>query len=93
MEHARKEAKHYLYTHLYGSPQLREDYAIAEEVVRDLFQTWVSDPSLLPPSYSSRVVGLSGGESTPRVVADYIAGMTDGFILQQHEAWSKGRKK
>ncbi len=84
MEHARKEAKQYLYTHLYGSPQLREDYAIAEEVVRDLFQAWVHDPSLLPPSYISRFSGLSGSESMPRVVADYIAGMTDSFILQQH---------
>ncbi len=88
MEHARQEAKQYLYTHLYGSPQLREDYAIAEAVVRDLFHAWVSNPSLLPPNYSSRITDASSSEQAPRVVADYIAGMTDSFILHQHAAWA-----
>jgi dGTP triphosphohydrolase len=27
---------------------------------------------------------MAGTSSLPRTICDYIAGMTDGFILQQH---------
>jgi dGTP triphosphohydrolase len=35
------------------------------------------------------MAGLGGEERAPRVVSDYIAGMTDGFILQQHKKWQE----
>ncbi len=87
MEGARRSAKQYLYTHLYGSEALRRDHALAESVVGDLFEAWVQDPGLLPQGYLARIAGFGGMERAPRVVADYIAGMTDHFILQQHAAW------
>ncbi len=86
MEAARMEAKRYLYTYLYGSPELRRDHAVAETVVRKLFETWVALPILLPAGYSARIQGLGGTEQPARVIADYIAGMTDTFALQQHAA-------
>jgi dGTPase len=86
METARIEAKRYLYTYLYGSPELRRDHAVAETVVRDLFESWVALPLLLPAGYSARIEGLGGTEQGARVTADYIAGMTDSFALQQHAA-------
>ena len=66
--------------------QVRSSKAIvgeASRVVRDLFACWVSDPSLLPPAYAGQAVE----QGAPRVVADYIAGMTDNYILQQHREW------
>ncbi len=87
VERARVEAKRYLYAHLYGSHALERDHTLAETVVRDLFHAWVENPTLLPPGYSTRIAGLGGEEAAPRVVADYIAGMTDHFIQQQHLAW------
>ena len=84
IESARRSAKQYLYQNLYGSDALEHDHAVAETVVHDLFTAWVAAPALLPPGYASRIAGYGGAESAPRVVADYIAGMTDGFILQQH---------
>ena len=97
MEDARMEARRYLYAHLYGSAALQRDHAMAENVVRDLFAAWVADPSLLPPSYTARIHAREGGsggeESAPRVIADYIAGMTDSFILRQHAAWSRRRQE
>ena len=87
MEGERRAAKQYLYTRLYGSEALRRDHRMAETVVGDLFHTWTRDPSLLPRSYSSRIEGSGtrdGSEPAARVVADYIAGMTDSFALGQH---------
>lgn len=84
MEAERRAAKQYLYTHLYGSDALRRDHAMAETVVRELFERWVEDPGLLPASYRARIAGHGGEERAARVVADYLAGMTDHFILQQH---------
>lgn len=86
VEQARLEAKAYLHASLYGSPELERDHAMADEIVRELFTAWVRDPSLMPPAYAARV-NEGGQESAPRVVADYIAGMTDGFLLQQHALW------
>jgi dGTPase len=53
---------------------------MAEAVIHDLFSAWTNNPDLLPASYSARVTD----EGAPRVVADYLAGMTDPFILAQH---------
>lgn len=84
MEHERCAAKGYLYAHLYGSEALKRDHAMAETVLRDLFRNWIANPALLPASYRTRIEGHGGNESASRVVADYIAGMTDSFALQQH---------
>ncbi len=100
MEQARMEARRYLYAHLYGSSELKRDHAMAEDVVRDLFEAWVADPALLPPSYAARIAASEGGgdvsengERAPRVVADYLAGMTDSFILQQHAALKRAGER
>ena len=93
MEAARRSAKQYLHTHLYGSEALRRDHNLAESVIGDLFEAWVDNPHLLPQSYAVRIDGHGGTEQAARVVADYIAGMTDHFILQQHAAWFRAKER
>lgn len=88
MEELRREAKRYLYAHLYNSPELERDHAEAEQVIAALFRAWVADPGLLPASHAARVDKECGKEAAPRVVADYIAGMTDQYILNHYEAWT-----
>ncbi len=83
MEAARRETKGFLYGNLYNCDELTRDHEEAAQVVTDLFAAWCANPALLPPSYSSRVEE----EGAPRVVADYIAGMTDNFILAQYAEW------
>ena len=58
-----------------------------ETVVFDLFHAWVKNPRLLPEGYVHQIEGLGGQERAARVVSDYLAGMTDGFILQQYRKW------
>jgi dGTPase len=79
-EALRCEAKQYLYSTLYSSVELQSDLQEAGTVVRDLFHWWVNDVSLLPPAYQAEV----SSQGAARVVADYVAGMTDKYILRQH---------
>ena len=83
MEELRLEAKRYLYARLYHAPELERDHEEAEHVIATLFHAWVQNPGLLPPSHASEVVV----EGAPRVVADYIAGMTDSYILTRYAEW------
>ncbi len=76
----RREAKEFLYERLYNNPTLKPQKADAEQIVTELFDHWLSHPDKLPQSYQ----GMAGTSSLPRTICDYIAGMTDGFILQQH---------
>lgn len=75
-----EEAKSFLYQNLYYSPALQPEKDAAERIVVELFESWIAHPEALPPSYQEKV----RHEPLPRVVCDYIAGMTDNFILDQH---------
>jgi dGTPase len=85
MEELRLEAKSYLSSHLYHSPELERDHEEAEEVITTLYQSWVQDPHLLP---LNQTVGIES-EGAPRIVADYIAGMTDAYALSSYRTLKK----
>ncbi len=79
-EAQRLQEKRYLYDTLYTCQALENEHDKAEEVVTALFDYWIHDPEELPLSYFVEV----SSEGVARVVADYIAGMTDSFILLQY---------
>ncbi|MEO5936449.1 MAG: dGTP triphosphohydrolase, partial [Terriglobales bacterium] len=82
VEAERKACKQFLYNNLYYSPDLKRDKQQMESIIRDLFGFWMEHPEKLPASYRD---DLRTKESSPaRIVCDYIAGMTDNFILEQH---------
>ena len=79
VEAERQQEKRYLYDRLYTCEMLENEHNKAEEVVTALFDYWINDPVELPQSYFEEIEE----EGLARVVADYIAGMTDSFILLQ----------
>ena len=79
-EAERLQEKRYLYETLYTCQALENEHDKAEEVVTSLFDYWINDPEELPQSHFDEVET----EGLARVVADYIAGMTDSFILLQY---------
>ena len=87
-EAQRREEKAYLYRVLYTCPTLEAEHDKAENVVSTLFRFYMADPSYLPDGY----VEESQAEGLPRVIADYIAGMTDNYTLQQFWVASKVRR-
>jgi dGTPase len=80
VESQRVQEKRYLYDTLYTCDELTLEHDKAEEVVTTLFDFWINDPQELPQSYVDEIET----EGLARVVADYIAGMTDSFILLQY---------
>ena len=77
----RKQNKSFLYENLYYSPSLAGEKEEAEQVVSELFTYWTHHPESLPHNYQEK----AKQDSLPRVICDYIAGMTDTFIVEQYE--------
>jgi len=88
VEAERKQIKDFLYENLYYSPSLASEKDDAERIVTDLFTFWMENPSALPHFYQEK----ADQESLPRVVCDYIAGMTDNFIIEQYEKFCGGKE-
>jgi len=97
VERERRELKDFLYENLYFSSALEGEKEDAEHIVSELFAHWMEEPDDLPRSYREKAgharveqalsspVGVE--EPLPRVICDYIAGMTDPFIYQQYEKY------
>jgi dGTPase len=79
--------KRFLLQNLYRHPQVEQTTRDAKQVVRDLFMTYMADPSQMPQAHTDRLDERadSVGARPARVVADYIAGMTDRFASREHE--------
>jgi dGTPase len=63
---------------VYESERLADDRQLSGARVRALFDLFMSDPDLLPVNYLEE----SEGQPLHRRVCDYIAGMTDRFLIQ-----------
>jgi dGTPase len=81
-EAERSTAKQFLYENFYNSPGMEEAHRHADQVVEELFRVLIDDPRLLPEDHRAQIPG----EGLARTVADYIAGMTDTYIVQ---LWSR----
>jgi dGTPase len=83
-----QELKRFLRAKLYNHPKVREVMDEARATLRMLFEAYFSDPSRLPPEHQAVVAraDAEGGQSArARVVADYVAGMTDRFaFIERH---------
>ena len=78
--------KAFLLTNLYRHPQVTQTTQQAQKVVQDLFGFYLADPGEMQAGFAART-----DASRARVVADYIAGMTDRFAAREHERLS-GRR-
>ncbi len=83
VEADRKQSKDFLYENLYYSPALSDEKDDAERIVRGLFSFWMDHSEALPRNYREK----AKEDSLPRTICDYIAGMTDPFILDQYKKY------
>ena len=75
--------KRFLYGHMYRHYSVNRMTSKGRRVVKDLFLLFHAEPECLPPECQSLCDG-KGGAKTARVVADYIASMTDRLALDEH---------
>jgi dGTPase len=80
MEHKNAELKLFLLEHLYRHYRVIRMAEKARRIIHDLFKVYADTPRQMPPSFATRITA----EGTPRVICDYIAGMTDRFALEDH---------
>ena len=78
-----KEMRHYLFQQFYTHPTVYRMNKKGQEIIEKLFFAFTTDPKLLPVNYQVRI---EKGQQLHRVVADYIAGMTDPFAKKEFEA-------
>jgi dGTPase len=71
-----RQIKQFLHHCVYFSAALTEERRKAREKIAQLFQFLLNHPESMPQEYRE----FSAGETPERIVCDYIAGMTDGFL-------------
>jgi dGTPase len=82
------QLKRFLRKNLYQHYQVNRMTSKARRIVTELFDIFMSEPILLPPTYQiAHVEGVSADAhrgQQARSVADYIAGMTDRYAMREH---------
>jgi dGTPase len=82
------ELKRFLRKTLYQHYRVQRMASKAKRIIEALFEAFMDDPGLLPTEYTTWV-GLKekpqGDAGRARVVADYIAGMTDRYAISEHD--------
>jgi dGTPase len=78
--------KRFLHANLYQHYQVNRMTSKARRIVQELFHAFMSEPRLLPPDYQyqGRDRATDSVTRQARLVADYIAGMTDRYAMREH---------
>lgn len=97
MQKQSQTLKKFLFDHLYRHPQVVAPMQAAQTIVQELFEAYLNQADLMQEGFYAKAQGalatqdqhreahfspLFGG--LHRVVADYIAGMTDRFAIREH---------
>ena len=77
-----RELKALLFERLYSHYRVKRMAVKADRIMSELFRTYSDEPRQMPPHVYRKI---TEGEPTARVVADYIAGMTDRFALDEYK--------
>jgi dGTPase len=76
-----REIKKFLKDNLYNHKRVRAVMLEAGQVVADLFAKFMDDPAALPEEW---ILELAADDNLPRVICNFVAGMTDRYALLEH---------
>ncbi len=76
---ANRDLRKFLYQNVYYDPRVSEVNRHACEMLRQVFQAYLADPDKLGETASKRI----DTEGLYRTVCDYIAGMTDRYLMEE----------
>ncbi len=69
-----RELKTFLYDNLYKHPKILEKSKHGQNIIEFLFHYLMKNPNKIPQTFK-----LKNNEDLPRIIADYISGMTDRY--------------
>ena len=75
------ELKRFLFKRIYDHPAITEDRDRSVLSLEELFVYYLDSPGSMPPAHEES----ARTEARHVVVCDYIAGMTDQFLLRKHQ--------
>ena len=78
-----KAVRSFLFHRMYRAPSVMAVRAEVTRMVDDLFPLFLKQPDLLPPEWQADVAAARDETELARTVADYVAGMTDRFAIQE----------
>ena len=82
---ANRDLRKFLYQNVYYNPRVSEVNRRACEMLRQVFQAYLADPDKLGETAAKRIET----EGLHRTVCDYIAGMTDRYLMEEHARITK----
>ncbi|MBM1219127.1 deoxyguanosinetriphosphate triphosphohydrolase [Ponticoccus sp. SC2-23] len=86
-----KVIREFLFYRMYRAPVVVTMREQVTEIVEDLFPLFMERPEELPKQWRKDVADATSDLALARIVADYIAGMTDRFAIQEHTRLCGGR--
>jgi dGTPase len=86
MEPQKRELEQLLFQQVYRHPTVLDQRSVAGQALRDMFERLVAAPAGLPPKFA----GIAAAEGVPRAAADYLAGMTDRYALEESDRLHRG---
>lgn len=84
--------KKFLHENLYRHYRVQRMSNKAQRIIQALFETFFDNPHLLPNKVTARRSQSLTDEAKSRMIADYIAGMTDRYAIDEHERIFNPRK-
>ena len=75
--------RRFLFARLYRHPRVMRVMDDAQGVVRDLVARYTADSSAMPAAWAAEAASLDEPRRA-RLVADFVAGMTDRFAIGEH---------
>ncbi|MEM9783854.1 MAG: deoxyguanosinetriphosphate triphosphohydrolase [Pseudomonadota bacterium] len=76
--------KGFLFHRMYRHTRVRRMRIKTTRVVRELFDTFMSDVGLMPEHWHADAQAAPDETARARIVGDYIAGMTDRYAIEEH---------
>lgn len=73
-----KEIREFLFKNFYLNPKIIKVVIRGKQMIKKLFKFYMEHPKFLPKTYKTP-------ETLVIAVKDYIAGMTDSFLIQEYE--------
>jgi len=83
MDEVNRSVKSYLFKHMYRHFKVNRMSSKAKRVIKELFTFFHNEPNCLPTVWYAQTDGARTLR-TAEIVADFIAGMTDRFALEEH---------